>query len=399
MSTEIPLRQPSLMDGATGTQLQQKGMPEGVCTEEWILSHPHCLLELQRGYLSAGATILTAPTFGANPASLARFGLEEKVEEFNLRLVDLTRQVAGKQALVAGNLSTCGLGEACVREGRFEDVVDNYKAQVKALATAGVDLYLVETMVDMAEARAALLAIGETDPGKPVMVTFFCDEEGRTPAGVDVLAALIVMQGMGATAFGFNCMAPEIMAQQLERLSPYASIPLIAQPNGCEEGLGAWAERFAQAGVRFFGGCCGSTPEDIAGLSRKVAGLTPFVPAQQDPDVIPCASEREARFITPDVDVSEPIACTSDLPEQILEVEENTPVGAIKIEVMEEDDVLVFAENQYLVEDALCLWSDVPGLLEGALRVYQGRAFYDGTGDMEWSELKPLVEKYGLIIL
>ena len=128
-------------------------------------------------------------------------------------------------------------------------------------------------------------------------------------------------------------------------------------------------------------------------------GLGDFVPAQWDPDVIPCASEREARFITPDVDVSEPIECTSDLMENILEIEENTPVGALKIEIMEEDDVLIFAENQYVVEDALCLWSDVPELLEQALRVYQGRAFWDGTGDMEDEDLAPLVKKYGLIIL
>lgn len=399
MSTEIPLRQPSLMDGATGTQLQAKGMPQGVCTEQWILEHPDILLELQAAYLAAGANILTAPTFGADPASLAGFGLEDKVEEYNRRLVALTRQVAGEKALVAGDLTTCGLGEACVREGRFEDVVDNYKTQVSALAAAKVDLYLVETMLDMAEARAAVLAIKELDPHKPLLVTFFCDDEGRTPEGVDVLAALIVMQGMGVTAFGLNCMNPEIMAGQLERLAPYASIPLVACPNGGEWSLAEHAERFAAAGVRFFGGCCGSAPEDIAALGRRVAQmqLGAFVPMEQDPDVIPCASEREARFITPDVDVGEDIECTPDLTEDILDAEDEG--SSLKILIQEQDDVDMFAENQYLVEDALCLCSDVPELLEQALRVYQGRAFWDGTGDIEPEDLKPLVEKYGLIIL
>ena len=162
-----------------------------------------------------------------------------------------------------------------------------------------------------------------------------------------------------------------------------------------------WAAKCAAQGVRLFGGCCGAGPETIAALRAAVDGLDlgPFVPVERDPDVIPCASEREARFITPDVDVSEPISCTSDLVEAIVEVEEKTPVGAIKIEIMEEDDVLVFAENQYAVEDALCLWSDVPELLEQALRVYQGRAFWDGTGDIGEEDLAPLVKKYGLIIL
>lgn len=404
MNSQLPLPLPVLLDGATGTELQKRGMPQNVCTEQWILDHPEVLLELQRTYVAAGAQVLTAPTFGANPASLARFGLEDRVEEYNRRLVTLSREAAGGKALVAGDLAACGLGKFGVREGRFEDLVDNYKAQVAALAGAGVDLYLVETMVDMAEARAAVLAIRETDPQKPVMVTFYCDGEGRTLSGVDVLAGLIVMEGMGVSAFGLNCMELEVLAEQLERLAPYARIPLVAQPASREDDparLKDWVARCAARGVRLFGGCCGAGPETIAMLRGAVdlLDLGPFVPAERDPDVIPCASEREARFITPDVDVSEPISCTSDLVEAIVEVEEKTPVGAIKIQIMEEDDVLIFAENQYAVEDALCLWSDVPELLEQALRVYQGRAFWDGTGDMEEEDLAPLVEKYGLILL
>lgn len=404
MNTDLPLRGPLLLDGATGTELQKRGMPQDACTEQWVLDHPEALLELQRTYVAAGADILTAPTFGANPASLARFGLEDKVEEYNQRLVALSREAAGGKALVAGDLAACGLGKFGVREGRFEDLVDNYKAQVAALAKAGVDLYLIETMVDMAEARAAVLAIQETDPDKPVLVTFYCDDEGRTLSGVDVLAGLIVMEGMGVSAFGLNCVEIEVLLEQLERLAPYARIPLVAQPAAGETDparLSDWAARCAERGVRLFGGCCGAGPETIAALRKAVDGLNlgAFVPAERDPDVIPCASEREARFITPDVDVSEPIECTSDLVEDILEIEENTPVGAIKIEIMEEDDVLIFAENQYAVEDALCLWSDVPELLEQALRVYQGRAFWDGTGDIEEEDLAPLVRKYGLILL
>ena len=97
---------------------------------------------------------------------------------------------------------------------------------------------------------------------------------------------------------------------------------------------------------------------------------------EHDPDVIPCASETEARFITPDVDVGETIECTSDLMEDIVEAEENCPQGALKIEILEEDDVALFAENQYVVKDALCITTDVPELLEGALRAFQGRAFW-----------------------
>lgn len=127
-------------------------------------------------------------------------------------------------------------------------------------------------------------------------VTFYCDEEGRTPSGVDVLAALIVMQGMGAAAFGLNCAKPEIIAEQLERLAPYALIPLVAQPEGARGMVdpAAWVERYAELGVRLFGGCCGTGAADIAALREKLSALKPgpFVPREQDEDVI-CTEEGE----------------------------------------------------------------------------------------------------------
>ena len=246
-------------------------------------------------------------------------------------------------------------------------------------------------------------------------VTFTCDENGRTLSGTDVLAALIVMQGMGVDAFGLNCCAPEEALEQLRRLAPYASVPLIAKPSAglprmegdravypcAPEKLAACAAPLAAAGARIFGGCCGTTPEHIAALGDAVAAVdfSAFVPPERDPDVIPCASEKEARFITPDVDVGETIECSPDLMEDILAAEEEAPQGALKIAILEEDDLDIFAENQYVVKDALCLWSDVPELLERALRLYQGRAFWDGTGDLDDAFLEEMSRKYGLVLL
>ena len=283
-----------------------------------------------------------------------------------------------------------------------------YTEQAAALETAGVDLFLVETMTNMAEARAAVLACKSVS-SKPVWVSFVCDDEGRTPGvGTDVLAALIVMQGMGASAFGLNCTSPADTAEQLERLAPYASIPLIAKPSAglpgaccAPEELAAFAPRYAAAGARMFGGCCGTTEDHIAALAQAVdqVDFGAFPPVERDPDVIHCASEKEARFITTDVDVGETIECTPDLMEDILEAEEQSPQGALKIAILEEDDLDIFAENQYVVKDALCLWSDVPELLEQALRLYQGRAFWDGTGDLEEEFLQKMAARYGLVLL
>jgi len=149
-----------------------------------------------------------------------------------------------------------------------------------------------------------------------------------------------------------------------------------------------------------FGGCCGTDPDYIAALKKELdaRGIPAFVPAESDPDVIPCASEREAHFIAPDVDVSEPLECTPDLLEEILAMEEE-PVGALKIAILEEDDLDILQESQYAVQTALCLSSDVPELLERALRRYQGRAFWDNTEELPRRFLERLSRTYGLVLL
>ena len=415
MDTIPPLSAPILLDGATGTELYKRGMPHGVCTEQWVLEHPDALLELQRAYVDAGSQVLIAPTFGANRVTLARYGLSGQVSVYNRRLAALTRKAADGKARVAGDLAPTGKSIVPFGDASFEELVDIYTEQAAALEAAGVDLFLLETTMTMAEARAAVLACKSVS-AKPVWVTFTCDENGRTLSGTDVLAALIVMQGMGVDAFGLNCCAgPAEMLEQLRRLTPYASVPLIAKPNAglpqvmegkavyrcTPEELASYAAPFAEAGVRMFGGCCGTTPEHIAALGDAVAAVdfSAFVPPERDPDVIPCASEKEARFITPDVDVGETIECSPDLMEDILAAEEEAPQGALKIAILEEDDLDIFAENQYVVKDALCLWSDVPELLERALRLYQGLAFWDGTGDLDDAFLEEMSHKYGLVLL
>ena len=411
----IPLSLPFLMDGATGTELQKRGMPLGACTEQWALEHPEALLELQRAYVEAGAQVLVTPTLGANRGALEKFGLADRVEEYNARLTGLTRQAAAGRALVAGDLGPTLHAIPPYGETPFEVLVGFYAEQAAALERAGVDLFLVESVMAMAEARAAVLGIRESGSRRPILVTCYCDEEGRTPSGTDVLACAIVMQGMGVTAFGLNCVDPAVAEEQLARLHLYTDLPLIAEPSAglpdlasgkpdYPDNADAFARRtpqWAAAGVRIFGGCCGTAPAHIAALGRAMAtvDLSAFPPGEKDPDVIPCASEKEARFITPDVDVGETIQCTDHLMEDILEAEEERPVGALKIEVLDTDDLEIFAREQYAVRDALCLWSDVPELLEGALRAYQGRAFYDGTAELEPEFLARMSEKYGLILL
>lgn len=409
----IPL--PLILDGATGTQLYRRGMPRGACTEQWVLEHPEVLQEIQRAYVEAGSNVIYAPTFGANAASLQRHGIPaDQVADYNRRLVAVSREAAGDKALVGADLSPTGLFVVPFGDATFEDLLQIYAQQVQALEDAGVDLYAIETTMTLAEARAAVLAVKGISE-KPVFVTFTCDENGRTLSGTDVLAALIVMQGMGVSAFGLNCSAgPAEMLEQIRRLTAYATVPLIVKPNAglpetvngetvyhCPpEEFASYVPAFAEAGARIFGGCCGTDETHIAALKEQVSRIdfSQFTAPERDPDVIPCATEKEARFITPDVDVGETIECSPDLMEDILDAEDE-PAGAMKIAIYEEDDVAVFAENQYAVSKALCLHSDVPELLEQALRVYNGRAFYDGTAMLEPELLERLSRQYGLVLL
>lgn len=307
----------------------------------------------------------------------------------------LVRAAAGDRALAVGVLGPMELSIPPYGETPFEGLVDLYVQRARALA--GADLILVEEIQAMAEARAALLGVRQAGLDQPVLVVCRCDPEGRTPTGGDVLACGIVMQGMGAAAFGLRCPDPAALEEQLSRLHQYLDLPLIAVPG--EGNFAACLPAWAEAGARIFP--CAARPQTVAALADALAGVdcSAFPPVERDPDVIPCASEKEARFITPDVDVGETIQCTPDLVEDILAAEEESPVGALRIAILEQDDVDLFAQEQYAIRDALCLWSDVPELMEAALRVYQGRAFYDGTADLEPEVLDRLRQTYGLILL
>ncbi len=240
-------------------------------------------------------------------------------------------------------------------EDAFEDLVAAYKA----LLRPGQGPVHIRDMTAMAECRAAILAAREQDCA-PVWVSWRCGGDARSSARVDALAALFVCEGMGAAAFGLSC-AGEAPGEELDRLKRYASIPL-----------------FIARGEQIL--------------------PCPYAPREKDPDVIPCATGDSPCFLTRTVDVGEALPCTPDLLEHIIEAEDD-PVGALKITVNDLDDVDIFARNQYAVRKALCLCSDVPELLERALREYQGRAFYDGTGDLERGELDRLCGTYGLIVL
>lgn len=398
---------PLLLDGAMGTQLYKNGFPAGECPEKWSLEHPEVVRSIQRAYVDAGSRILYAPTFGANSAVLEKNGVFNKVKEYNSRLVALAKEAADGRAYVAGDISSTGAMLYPLGDASFEDLYRVYREQAEALEEAGVDLFVIETMMNVAEARAALLAVKDVS-SKPVFVSFTCDEKGRTMTGTDVCAALLVMQGMGADAFGLNCsVGPKELIPQLRRLSALSEIPLIAKPNAglpksagfrtiydvSPEEFASYVPALADAGVSVFGGCCGTDERYIAALRSALSSVTLHAaPAADASALLPCATEREAFLLPADASVCAELACDEDLEDALTETE---PGELIAVSIRTEEDLAVFSDCQYGVSNPLCIRCEDASLLERALRAYQGRALYEGN--LPDDDLLPLARKYGLI--
>lgn len=278
---ELAEKQLLFLDGATGSNLQKRGMPSGVCPEKWILEHEDIFIGLQKEYVEAGSNVLYAPTFTSNRIKLQEFGLEEQIREMNHKLVALSKRAADGKAFVAGDLTMTGLQLKPMGTLDFEELVDIYKEQITYLAEAGVDLLIVETMMSLQESRAALIAAKEVCD-LPVMVTMTFEADGRALYGTDVLTAAITLESLGADAFGVNCSTgPAQMIPMFEKIQSAVKIPLIAKPNagmptlddagntvyglGCEE-FAKEVKMLWERGASILGGCCGTTPEHIRAM-------------------------------------------------------------------------------------------------------------------------------------
>ena len=171
---------PIFLDGATGSNLQKKGMPAGICPEKWILEHRDIMIELQRQFVDAGSNIVYAPTFTANRIKLAEYGLADDIEKMNRELVALSKEAVGDRAYVAGDLTMTGEQLAPMGKLSFEELIEVYKEQIRYLVDAGVDLLVIETMMSLQETRAAVIAAKEVCD-LAVMATLTFEADGRTP--------------------------------------------------------------------------------------------------------------------------------------------------------------------------------------------------------------------------
>lgn len=399
---------PLILDGATGTELQKRGFTGSMSAEEWTLENPDAITEIQRGYVEAGSNIVYSPTFGANSVKLESHGIFNRTAEMNTALVGISKEAVGGKGWVAGDISPTGQFLYPLGDMSFEDMVTVYTEQAEALEKAGVDLFVIETMMTLPEARAAVLAVKSVSK-KPIFVTFTCDENGKTLTNTDVCAALNVMQGMGVSAFGLNCSTgPDKMLEQLRRLSDYARVPLIAKPNAgfpeivdgktvynCPpEEFVLWVEAMAECGVGIFGGCCGTEKAHIEALREALSKVSFKAPAPKYADMLPCSTEKAIAYLPVDAEHGDVLSCNDELEDNIYEALENDEV-MLAIEINTREEAEIFGDIQYIISKPLCIVSDNEEALEEALRRYQGRALYEGS--LSNTVLEKLSEKYGLI--
>jgi 5-methyltetrahydrofolate--homocysteine methyltransferase len=423
-----------ILDGATGTELQKRGMPSGVCPEVWCLDHPEVIQEIHRAYAEAGSDIVYTCTFGANRFKLGQYGIEN-VRKINKQIALLARAAVGGKTFIAGDIGPTGHFVEPFGDLEFERAVHAFKEQVRGLLEGGVDLLVIETMMDIQEARAALIAIRETTD-LFTMVTMTYEKNGRTLNGTDPVTALITLQSLGADAVGCNCSTgPDSMMPLITAMKPWARIPLLAKPNAgmprligkqtvfdmSPKDFAAFGKLFVKAGVNLIGGCCGTTPAHIGALKRATAKAKPRLPCLHAISAV--SSSRHYRILDQNKSLmivgerlnptgkktlqQELLEGRMTLVRQIAREQENQGADLLDVNVgvpgIDEVKTIRQVISLLSTSTALPLVIDSPKMetIEAALRYYPGRALINSiSGEKEkLGKLLPLAAKYGAMFI
>ncbi|MHC1759842.1 MAG: homocysteine S-methyltransferase family protein [Negativicutes bacterium] len=426
-----------LADGAMGTMLQNMGLTPGESPDSWALRNPEAILTVHRGYVEAGAERLTSCTFGANRIKLSHYGLEKEVFALNAAAVKIARQAGGDRVRVGGNLGPTGKLIRPLGEMSFDAVFDVYAEQVVALTEAGVDYFIIQTMIDIQEMRAALLAAKQY--GRvPVICQMTFESSGRTVTGTDPTTAAVTLESLGADMIGANCsLGPDQLLPVIEKMVAATALPVTLRPNAgmpvLQEGrtifplspeqFAAWAPRIVDAGVTAIGGCCGTTPAHIAAVRDALRGLNPVEVASPLREAH-CLTSRSStvyfgagfpiRIIGERINPTGRKAMAAELREgnlttvkrdalaqqeagaAILDVNAGVPgidQPALMVRLVEELSQLVILPLSIDTTD--------PDTLEAGLRIYPGRALVNSVSaePERLEKFLPIAKRYGAAVL
>ena len=410
---ELLGKQMLFFDGATGTQLQARGLQPGELPESWNFTHPDIVEAVHRSYLDVGSNIVKSNTFGANPLKLAGSGLDCK-QTIEAAVAIAKKACGGREnKFVALNLGPTGKLLQPYGDLPFEKAVAAYGEMVRYGAAAGADLILIETMSDTYEIKAAVLAAKENSD-LPVCVTMTFDEDGKLLTGATVEAAALMCEGLGVDAIGFNCgLGPVQVGKLVPQMLKAVSLPLIINPNAglpvqrdgktCfDVGPEEYAElmyELAQQGASIVGGCCGTTPEHIAQMIAKCKSLQPG--GTRECGLTAVSSYGKAVHLGEGpIIIGERINPTGleqiGVGAQVLDVNVGTP-GI--------DEPALIAQAvpalQAITDTPLQIDTSNYEAMERALRLYNGKPMLNSVNGKEDSlaHVLPLAKKYGAVLV
>lgn len=417
-------------DGGMGSLLQERGLKAGELPEQWNLDNPQPVIDIHRAYAEAGADIILANTFGAN-----RFKFDNSDEIIRAGIENARKGImlSGRNAYVALDIGPTGKLLKPMGTLDFEEAVSVFADIVKSGVKAGADLILIETMSDTYELKAAVLAAKENS-GLPVIATVIFGENGKMLTGASPEAVAAMLEGLRVDALGMNCgLGPKQMKPVFARLSEYASIPLVINPNaglpraegdktvydvGPDE-FAADMEELIGMGAWFAGGCCGTTPEHIKALVNRCGGMKPLPLTEKDHTIVTSYS-RAVELGGAPVIIGERINPTGKskfkqalrdgnmeyiLEEGVKQSDSGAHILDVNVGLPEIDEPEMMRRTVYKLQSILPLplqldTTDAQAM-EKAMRIYNGKPMINSVNGKQsvMREIFPLVQKYGGVVV
>ena len=420
-----------IFDGAMGTILQSLGLKAGELPEILNIKEPEKVIEVHKRYINAGSKVITTNTFGANELKLKDTGF--KVEEVISTAVSNAKEaIKNEEVFIALDIGPIGRLLEPMGDLSFERAYEIFKRQIIQGVRSGVDLILIETMTDLYEAKAAVLAAKENS-NLPVFCTMSFQEDGRTFSGCTALAMTTVLQGLGVDALGVNCsLGPKEIEPIINEILKVSKVPVMVQANAgipriCNgeiiydispKEFALCSGKYLEKGVKIIGGCCGTNDEYIKSITKELNDIK--IQKRETKDMGAVCTPTKVVLIEGIKVIGERINPTGKrlfkealrnndidyiLREAILQVEAGADILDINVGLPEIDEektmIKVIKEIQSILDVPLQIDSNDPKVIESALRIYNGKAIVNSVNgeDKVLDTILPIVKKYGAAVI